>query len=65
MNTKKSLWSYLKELIQPTPHSLPNSSIAPQPASVEESAPPVAKKKRSYAKRKPKQSGNGNVKPAE
>ena len=65
MNTKKSLWSYLKGLIQPTPHSLPELNTPPLPASVEESAPTVVKKKRSYAKRKPKQSGNGNVKPAE
>ena len=65
MNTKKSLWSYLKELIQPTPHSLPESNTPPQPASAEESAPVAVKKKRSYVKRKTKQSGNGNAKPAE
>ena len=65
MNTKKSLWSYLKGLIQPTPHSLPESNTPPQPVNVEESAPVAVKKKRSYAKRKTKQSGNGNAKPAD
>lgn len=65
MNTKKSLWSYLMALIQPTPQCLPESRDVQQPASVEESAKTVVKKKRSYVKRKTKQSGNGNAKPAE
>jgi len=65
MNTKKSFWSYLKGLIQPTPQCSPKSNDVPQPASVEESATTAVKKKRSYTKRKAKTAGDGNVKPAE
>lgn len=65
MNTKKSLWSYFKGLIQPTPRSLPESNTPPQPATVAESVPTVAKKKRSYTKRRAKATGGGNATPAE